>query len=576
MEKTRPKDSQTLLRAQMEREVHSKKKCSYEAYQCSQLAAENSKFCMKHILNDKSAQFKQCNYVYQHNGKRCHLPAPKGDKKDYGYCNEHALKATLVRNRQNGKNPPPLSAESLLTNLSHYVKKPRNRSISSSSFISDEDRGYGEDGDPKSVRIIDPFVDIDANSVYNEQCNEILDMCSESESDVEPSTYATVWHDSNFDSSDNESIDSEDEDPLKHANVYTAEEISLITRDKLVRLQSLYIEEYKHLRYLLKERRRKYLHALKREKETCCNICNQVRDNPKEQRLYEKLKHYNKYHKAFGEDAILEKRLHDLRTKITDGLPVKSSNYSKCQFTQGGVKCGERTLPLTKHCRKHILEDPHQVLFKACGKLNGDVECNTPVEALFDDSTCKLHMEIPLIRSYTHPRKESESEPEDVLDMPLMTENDSVKTEMIDYSIPALTKMETLPSILFEDSVESLHYSTSEFTETFADNSVEVPKTPHCDEVEVNVTDNLEKSVTPSENEPSDVNPKEEEENTGVEPKKTHEEVHLFNEEDTLEDTITITTEAFMPEESQKSETEKNDEIDQQNETMVTKSFRMA
>lgn len=40
-------------------------------------------------------------------------------------------------------------------------------------------------------------------------------MCSESESDVEPSTYATVWHDANADSSDNESIDSEDEDPLK-------------------------------------------------------------------------------------------------------------------------------------------------------------------------------------------------------------------------------------------------------------------------------------------------------------------------------------------------------------------------
>lgn len=59
-------------------------------------------------------------------------------------------------------------------------------------------------------------VDIDAASVLNEQCNEVLDNCSESESDVEPSTYATVWHDAHADSSDNESIDSEDEDPLKY------------------------------------------------------------------------------------------------------------------------------------------------------------------------------------------------------------------------------------------------------------------------------------------------------------------------------------------------------------------------
>lgn len=40
-------------------------------------------------------------------------------------------------------------------------------------------------------------------------------MCSESESDVEPSTFANVWHDAQADSSDNESIDSDQEDVLK-------------------------------------------------------------------------------------------------------------------------------------------------------------------------------------------------------------------------------------------------------------------------------------------------------------------------------------------------------------------------
>lgn len=46
------------------------------------------------------------------------------------------------------------------------------------------------------------------------------------------------------------------------------------------------------------------------------NIYNQVRDNPKEQRLYKKLKAYNNYHKAYGVDAILNKRLRDLRAKV--------------------------------------------------------------------------------------------------------------------------------------------------------------------------------------------------------------------------------------------------------------------
>lgn len=58
-------------------------------------------------------------------------------------------------------------------------------------------------------------MDLDANSIYNNHCNEVLNFCSESESDIEPSTLSSVWHDHQADSSDDESIDSEQEDPLK-------------------------------------------------------------------------------------------------------------------------------------------------------------------------------------------------------------------------------------------------------------------------------------------------------------------------------------------------------------------------
>lgn len=50
------------------------------------------------------------------------------------------------------------------------------------------------------------------------------------------------------------------------------------------------------------------------------------------------------------------------------------------------------------------MEDQNQVLFRACGKAKADIECSTPVEAIFDDATCKLHMDIPPIRSYSKPR----------------------------------------------------------------------------------------------------------------------------------------------------------------------------
>lgn len=34
----------------------------------------------------------------------------------------------------------------------------------------------------------------------------------------------------------------------------------------------------------------------------------------------------------------------------------------------------------------------------------GDIECTTPVEAIFPDATCRLHMDIPPIRSYNQAR----------------------------------------------------------------------------------------------------------------------------------------------------------------------------
>lgn len=78
------KESITILRTQLEIELKNKKQCTYEAFQCNQLCLEGYKYCLRHILNDKNAPFKQCSYTYQNNGKRCHLPASKGEKKEYG------------------------------------------------------------------------------------------------------------------------------------------------------------------------------------------------------------------------------------------------------------------------------------------------------------------------------------------------------------------------------------------------------------------------------------------------------------------------------------------------------------
>lgn len=72
------------LRAQLHQELENRKPCNYQLYECSQLTLDGYDYCLRHIMEDKTAPYRQCSYVYNGNGKRCYLPAPKGEKKDYG------------------------------------------------------------------------------------------------------------------------------------------------------------------------------------------------------------------------------------------------------------------------------------------------------------------------------------------------------------------------------------------------------------------------------------------------------------------------------------------------------------
>ncbi|KYM96774.1 PREDICTED: KAT8 regulatory NSL complex subunit 2 [Cyphomyrmex costatus] len=353
--------------------------CLYASYECTQSCLEGYSYCAKHILEDSIAPYKQCAFVYNTNGRKCQNPAPKLDRRDVSYCGEHSRKAQIARIKSTSRRSLPETPEMLLLNLSHYVK-----SVDSTVEDTEEEK--------RKVKALDPFTEVDAYRV-NASGSDILDYASSSESDVEPTAVTDTLRGVYLDDSDNESLYSPQEDPLKHAGIFTAEEVIYISREKLIRLQSLYIDQFRRLQYVLKEKRRKYLLALKKEKETLCSIHNQKRETAKEKKLYEKLKALNRYHRRSGVEAILYRKSLERRAQVTEPLQ-KPPNISKCVFTEGGVKCGERTLPSAKHCRKHILKDQHQVLFKACGAVRADIECHEPVPVIFD-SNCVFHMDLP-------------------------------------------------------------------------------------------------------------------------------------------------------------------------------------
>ncbi|XP_044000895.1 KAT8 regulatory NSL complex subunit 2 isoform X2 [Aphidius gifuensis] len=370
--------------------------CTFTNYECSQKCLDGYAYCKNHILQDPNAPYKQCTLVYT-NGRKC--TNPKLDRKDIVYCPEHTKKSQLAKSKSLLRNTLPPSPEIMLLNLSHY-SKPDNEQ-------DDENK------------ILDPFNDIDASKINSSCCN-ILDYASSSDSDVEPTMVNEALKGAYLDDSDNESVNSPQDDPLKHAGIFTAEEVIYIAREKLIKLQTLYIEQFRRLQYTLREKRRKYLQAIKKEKETYCSIHDQPKESAKEKKVYNKLKALHRYHRRNGIEAILYRKSLERRAKITEGVSQKLPSIPKCIFTEGGVKCGERTLPSAKHCRKHILTDDKQVLFKACGAVRADIECHEPVPVIFH-SNCVYHMDLPTAcklepMKFTEDTEDTEEKPKEPTD----------------------------------------------------------------------------------------------------------------------------------------------------------------
>ncbi|XP_006755551.1 PREDICTED: KAT8 regulatory NSL complex subunit 2 isoform X3 [Myotis davidii] len=340
--------------------------CSFTHRPCSQPRLEGQEFCIKHILEDKNAPFKQCSYISTKNGKRCPSAAPKPEKKDgVSFCAEHARRNALALHAQMKKATPGPVGEALLCQLSSYAKTELGPQT------------------PESSR---------------SEASRILDEDSWSDGEQEPITVDQTWR--GDPDSEADSIDSDQEDPLKHAGVYTAEEVALIMREKLIRLQSLYIDQFKRLQHLLKEKKRRYLHNRKVEHEALGSslltgpegLLAKERDNLK------RLKCLRRYRQRYGVEALLHRQLKERRMLATDGAAQQAHttrSSQRCLAFVDDVRCSNQSLPMTRHCINHICQDTNQVLFKCC-QGSEEVPCNKPVPvSLSEDPCCPLHFQLP-------------------------------------------------------------------------------------------------------------------------------------------------------------------------------------
>ncbi|TSM68855.1 INO80 complex subunit D [Bagarius yarrelli] len=92
-------------------EVDNKPLCSYSPKLCKQRRLNGYAFCIRHVLEDKTAPFKQCEYVAKYNSQRCTNPIPKAE--DRRYCNSHLQVLGFIPKKERKKKHDALDSVAL-------------------------------------------------------------------------------------------------------------------------------------------------------------------------------------------------------------------------------------------------------------------------------------------------------------------------------------------------------------------------------------------------------------------------------------------------------------------------------
>ena len=324
---------------------------------------EGYEYCIRHILNDKNAPFRQCSYTHPQNGKRCPNAARKADRKESTLCPWHIKKMFLKKKQQE------MMLQMKALSRGDLLSAPTSHPQSSSTTTSSSPRkkpstlpspSQQQEGLPKLLRDLEHYCTNDhvkkrRGDFWEKKHEDETTTASDdlrakiteaaiqitNESDDDPLVENTMTTD--LVDSDSESIDSDQQDPLGHAGVYTAEEVSLILSEKMHRLQNLYIEQFKHLKYLLREKYRKYCLDALMDKDCAVSEAPSAEDTARLQAM-------KKYHRYQGTEFLLKRKAKEKRRALSEGKNYQPVKYATCIFEKDGQKCSNRSLPATHYC----------------------------------------------------------------------------------------------------------------------------------------------------------------------------------------------------------------------------------
>lgn len=343
-------------------------------------------------MNDKTAPYRQCTFVHTITGRRCTRAAHKVDRRASPLCQLHrALK-------NSAPSVPPIQIEqdkSLLNDLAHHGSKLRVPS--SNTFWLPKPDGSAVPSEKLTKAV----------AKFN------LERQNDDSQPIELPIMEDIAARHNNADSDTESVDN-NLDLFQHASVFTEEELTRTLRDKMIKLRRLYIEQYGHIQYILKEKRLKFIQAQRIEDEVYGDAYSfrNNRDNPD----YAKLRPMLRYHKTFGPESLLQEQAkrrrasrpptvgphqhpnntEDQKSQIPGGAVTTTGpnqvGENVCVFSKTPQGCDKPRLPLSPYCRQHILYDTKQVLFRPCA--GGMPPCLAPVISFVKKNKCWLHTAI--------------------------------------------------------------------------------------------------------------------------------------------------------------------------------------
>ncbi|KAF7491478.1 hypothetical protein SSS_02827 [Sarcoptes scabiei] len=382
--------------------------CLYLHRFCLQPRLEGSNYCIRHILFDRNAPYKQCSFVHLQTNRRCWNAARRIDRreKDTSYCQWHIKKFNLLRHKA-------LQLESLKSNSSSF----QANLPSESEVNSETDRQCLL---KRKLEKLEHYCDSDEHDHRRKNADwDLVDKCTTASKSLKSQIKNSIVSQNfliekedvksvtladslvlDFQDLDNECVETYMDDPLRHSGVFSAEEIAHILRDKMLRLQTLYINMLTYYRYMLKNKMREYmLEKIQNENRLLAetnpssvatiaptNITNI--DSLQEEEDYLVRKAMFRYHNRSGPEKLIQQRANSIRQSLIEDRKIIST-FPICVYRKENFKCGEKCLPLSNYCKNHILYDPNQVLYRPCAK--DEPPCLEPVVSYIHKNCCLKH-----------------------------------------------------------------------------------------------------------------------------------------------------------------------------------------